>query len=287
MNEDIKYCILCGSTNKASATHCVHCGRDMHKKNSPFKDYLTDHVKDQLGGKAKEGLFSLLQGYLRSHLYGVVLSISIVATGTVYAATATPPVQKVTDVRQAVAALPTATPEATPEASGSPLDAEQIKWLHGYGDELFSNYEIEAERLAHGEAYDETMSLPYNQLLAEEAMENFPFRGVHDLKNGGFLDFEDYENISSLYSLSDNTLVTNPEEFSLEISKQAAAAGYEVFERKSYQFGYDQILNMDDPSSIDPANPPVEPDYKRVFLVSYVGKDDEFYILEDRLIEQK
>ncbi len=80
-NETI-YCVFCGEENAATASQCKKCKKDLHPKNQLFKDFLYDHIKDDLKGKVKDSIFSYLKNFIISHLYGAAMTVSLVFTAT-------------------------------------------------------------------------------------------------------------------------------------------------------------------------------------------------------------
>lgn len=73
------YCIHCGAENKPQDETCCKCGKKLNEKENLFRDFLMDHVKDEVKGKLGDGLFDAVKGWLMSHLYGCLVTISLVA----------------------------------------------------------------------------------------------------------------------------------------------------------------------------------------------------------------
>lgn len=74
------YCNFCGKINKSSDDKCIKCGEKLIQEDHLWQDYLYDHIKSDLKGKVKNKTLSLITNYVKSHLYGVVLSLVIIAT---------------------------------------------------------------------------------------------------------------------------------------------------------------------------------------------------------------
>ncbi|MDO4193281.1 MAG: hypothetical protein Q4D24_08265 [Erysipelotrichaceae bacterium] len=82
MNEK-KYCIFCGAENSADVDTCCACGRTMHPEENLLKEYLYSKTKGKLQGKAEDSFLSVLKNWILSHLYGLVVTISIVTLATI------------------------------------------------------------------------------------------------------------------------------------------------------------------------------------------------------------
>lgn len=75
------YCVFCGTLNDCTLEKCTKCKKELNPKNHLFKEFLYDHIKDDLKGKLEDNIFSYLKNYIISHLYGVVMTVSILFTG--------------------------------------------------------------------------------------------------------------------------------------------------------------------------------------------------------------
>lgn len=90
MENKYVYCILCGAENNPQAKFCTKCGQPMEQKDDDIAGYITEKVKgkikDNITDKAQNAFLALLEKFVNSYLYGIVLSISIVmAAATVFA----------------------------------------------------------------------------------------------------------------------------------------------------------------------------------------------------------
>ncbi len=88
--ENIKYCIFCGAENDADEDTCRVCGKTMHPQENLLKEYLYRKTKDKLKGKAEDGFLSVLRNWILSHLYGVVVTVSLIAMAAVRLSAASP-----------------------------------------------------------------------------------------------------------------------------------------------------------------------------------------------------
>ena len=75
------YCVYCGDKNNNTDLKCKKCNKKLNPKEHLFRDYLYNHIKDDLKGKVEDNLFSIIKNYIISHLYGSSLIISILFTG--------------------------------------------------------------------------------------------------------------------------------------------------------------------------------------------------------------
>ena len=78
MSKNKIYCVYCGIENNLEGKKCSKCKKQLDPKNTPFKDYLIDKVKDKVSGDIQENMFNLIIEYIKNHLYGFVLTCSIV-----------------------------------------------------------------------------------------------------------------------------------------------------------------------------------------------------------------
>lgn len=76
----IVYCIYCGTENISGSKKCIKCKKKLDSKEHLWRDYLYSHIKDDLKGNVTDKFFSLITNYVKSHLYGVILTITIVST---------------------------------------------------------------------------------------------------------------------------------------------------------------------------------------------------------------
>lgn len=74
------YCAYCGTQNKIEKTKCKRCQKKLNLQNHPWKDYFHNHIKDDLKNKTTDQITSLLINYIKSNFYGVIFSITIIAT---------------------------------------------------------------------------------------------------------------------------------------------------------------------------------------------------------------
>ena len=78
-NEHI-YCVYCGKENIKSDKYCISCKKELNPKNRPFRDYIKEKVEDKLGGDVQDSFIAIMAGFIKTHLYGTLLTCSIVIT---------------------------------------------------------------------------------------------------------------------------------------------------------------------------------------------------------------
>ncbi len=86
MEDKKQYCILCGAENNLTDKFCHKCGESLDQTDDELQTYAKEKikgkVKDEVKGKATEGLLDLLKKFLNSKAYGIILSLSVVAGAT-------------------------------------------------------------------------------------------------------------------------------------------------------------------------------------------------------------
>ncbi len=88
--EEKRYCIFCGAENTADAKTCTACGRTMHPREDLLKEYLYKKTKAKLRGKAEDSFLAILKNWILSHLYGVVVTVSLITLALSLAGTFNP-----------------------------------------------------------------------------------------------------------------------------------------------------------------------------------------------------
>ena len=81
------HCNRCGARIAEGDARCAVCGKKQQVKNTLLLDFLIAHTKDDITGKITDSIYEAVKNFLLSHLFGVVVSLSLVtAVGvTVYA----------------------------------------------------------------------------------------------------------------------------------------------------------------------------------------------------------
>ncbi|MBQ8611586.1 MAG: hypothetical protein IJ412_07760 [Oscillospiraceae bacterium] len=81
------HCHHCGALIAEGDARCAACGKKQQVKNTPLLDFLIAHTKEGIADRVTDSLYEAIKDFLLSHLFGVVISLSLaVAVGaTVYA----------------------------------------------------------------------------------------------------------------------------------------------------------------------------------------------------------
>ena len=81
------HCHRCGARIAEGDLYCAACGKKQQVKNTLLLDYLISHTKDSITGKITDSIYEAIKNFLLSHLFGVVVTLSLVAAVgiTVYA----------------------------------------------------------------------------------------------------------------------------------------------------------------------------------------------------------
>lgn len=78
--DSIQYCVYCGTENKIDDKKCIKCHKKLNPKERPLLDYMKGKISDELSGKVEENVISIITNFIKSHLYGFVLSCSVIVS---------------------------------------------------------------------------------------------------------------------------------------------------------------------------------------------------------------
>lgn len=82
INNNNEYCIYCGTKNKKEDKKCKKCKKKLNPKDRPLLEYLKSKIKDDLKGNIEDNIINIITKYIKSHLYGFILTCSIIITTT-------------------------------------------------------------------------------------------------------------------------------------------------------------------------------------------------------------
>lgn len=82
------HCHHCGARIAEGDAVCAACGKKQQVRNHQLLDFLIAHTRDTISGKITDSIYEAVKNFMLSHLFGVVVSISLVAAAgvTIYAA---------------------------------------------------------------------------------------------------------------------------------------------------------------------------------------------------------
>lgn len=197
MSKNKIYCVYCGSENNLEDKKCSKCKKQLDPKNTPFKDYLIDKVKDKVSGDIQENMFNLIIEYIKSHLYGFVLTCSILfaVTSGIVSLVNKPEKYDVLNERPVIvnnieylgAGL---TPEEILIKYADAMNAGDIKSVKGYElntfyPEVYNNLTDKKSKdyvfLSNNELYDKSNILFKNEYSYEQSFYYYsPPKGKYD-----------------------------------------------------------------------------------------------------------
>lgn len=73
------YCIHCGKVNDSSNKYCSYCHKRIKEKDRVLYDYIFDQTKDDIKDNVISTIFDKIKYFLKKYLYGIILSITVVA----------------------------------------------------------------------------------------------------------------------------------------------------------------------------------------------------------------
>ena len=186
---EIQYCTSCGAANKKSAVICVECKKKIILRHRPVVDFLKKRVRGKATGEITEKLFDIIKNFLFNHLYGIVLTVSVVSTATVAVITSTPYIEEVTEQPfEKVAVLQTMegveTTEATEKVENEPdVDPEYADWCEMHAIVVMSEYIDYSDYTvwAHDGYTLSPDNVSLDEIYAERAIPGFNHQGAHEM----------------------------------------------------------------------------------------------------------
>ncbi len=74
------YCIYCGKVNDIANKKCRNCGKILNEEEHELRDFIFEETKSQLEGNIFDKIANFIKKLVTKHLYGVILSVSIITT---------------------------------------------------------------------------------------------------------------------------------------------------------------------------------------------------------------
>ncbi len=302
LNEEIRYCTSCGAANKKSAHTCEECKKEINKKHRPFFEFIKRRAKNWGIGELQGRLFDFTKGFIKSHLYGFVMTVSVVITGSVVITNATPYVKTVKESPFAVEA------EAEAEAE---LPEEVLSWDNNFGmteremtylRHMISAYDAEIDnkvRSPRGVYWsdDDEYNSP-TEFFAENNIPGYTYSGAHEMYTSPInisvemYDFDngyvDYEPDDEPYGQRDwvESTIVHDENVTSALGKTLYEDGYDVMEIDYYMMTFRGIFHYDFKADPPLDKNPYELAIYRILLTKEMG-EERWYIAEDRLIRRE
>lgn len=281
--EEMHYCTYCGAIQKKSQVNCTECEKKIRGEYRPFYDFVKKHTKDDISGTVKDAFFVYLKKFLMSHVYGIALSVTVVAATVSTVAAAQPHIEK-------IPANYTVTPVAVQEekpAFGPITEDDLYAFYH-----LAGNLDCFADNNRASDSYWATDMVYYGapaEMYAETNIENFPYVGVHEMVSNAIpmymLDedpnFADMD-YSHVYSdrYSDNSSAVTGAACTSELAKKLHEDGYRVAECNYVLCEAEGEYSYETHTGSNVVK-------KLVYKFVYVEHEGEWYIAEDRLIHRQ
>ncbi len=246
-----KYCIWCGSEIKTDSKFCAKCGKKQVEEENQLVDWLISKTKDKLKGDAESSLIEAIKNFLLSHLYGTVMTISIIAASAVTIYAGEPYISKInadeisyhTAVEENSEYIPPVNREYDMDAN-SEIHTLCSRYL------TYVNNENQRDAITGEVLTTEILKVPQNS----------GFRGVYEVGK---------DNRFSLTSNSYKRTEFDPALHTLDISKKMTSQGYNVGESVVEEWSTEQ-------NGIQC--------YRKI-LFSFVEIDGRWLIAENRILE--
>lgn len=284
VSEETIYCSHCGAANKKSAVICTSCEKKIHTKYRPFYDFLKKHTKDELKGSVTDTVFSALGKYLFSHLYGITLSVTIVAATVSGVFAAQPHIEKVSEQKAPAHQQTEQQPEVKePETVAEPFTEDDLYTFYHLAGNVDAFADLNRESFPHWSA-DDSVYGSAEEMYAENNIPNFNFGGVHEMISNPVSMYvedpnaEDFPTSISNDRYSDEASAVQGEDCTTDIAKALHNAGYRVAECNYILADMEGDYSTETRSGGSIIK-------KLVYKFVYVEYEGKWYVAEDRLIE--
>jgi hypothetical protein len=283
--EEIYYCTHCGAANKKSAVECCECEKKITSKYRPFYDFLKKHTKEETSGVAVDTVFGIVRRFLLSHIYGILLSVTIVVAGVSMVYGSVSHIKEVTKAPVANVSTTNAAeekPKITFEVSED--DKNALKHLatscDSFADRLRDVEEMYWEECDYGTP---------DEMYARTNIPNFGYDGAHDMISNPlpirWLDYDEYylDMYNSFHQDRDIENILTGEECTADLALKLCADGYKVAQADYVMksgVGMRGEANHKTWEGITTIQ-------KLVYRFVFVEHEGTWYIVEDRLIERQ
>ena len=288
-DKEIYYCTHCGAANKKSAVECTECERKIITKYRPFYDFLKNHSKQEAGEKAVDTVFGLIRRFLMSHIYGIALSVTIVAAGVITVLGTEPHIKEASaPVGTVVTSAPNASKPQEVTEKKVEVSEEDLELCHTVAvayDYFSDSYRAVPDM---DSTYDHGFYTSIDEVYAEKSLDGFPYAGKHELISNpisinGVTDDPKHSKYNAFHFKRelDFDSALGGEDCTSKTAKKLCADGYNVIEA-NYVISVGAGVHGE-------VNTTTGEGYTVIRRLTYdfvfVEKDDNWYIVEDRLLE--
>ena len=253
MEQNVRYCIECGAQNPAEGETCCACGRPLQQKDDTLIRFLRRKTKEKLVDEASGRLFDAVKNFLLSHLYGVVVAVSlavVAVTGIVGGGSGT--------------GEPAPMPEGVIPVESRPVSEESSN-LEEYLQDVVKSYVASVD--TNSNVNPEEAALQHELRL--------PVALAPDARHELTADREmEYSLNANMWSYGKAEI--DPAQPHTEVGTYLRQQGYPIAEAEVEE-NYDQHRNLNGLRWEKPVG-------SRTYLFTLVEVDGAWYIADDRLV---
>ena len=283
---EIQYCTSCGAVNKKSAVICEDCKKKIIIRHRPVVDFLKKRIKNKATGEVTEKLFSLIREFLFEHLYGVILTVSVVAVTTTAVINTTPYIETVATPpfeKNIISEVPEINDIVVEKEEQLNVSPEYADWCEKHAIVMMSHYIDYSEyQIWAFDGY--TISpdnIPLDEIYAELAIPGFNHQGVHELMTErvplGMYYNGTAPGVSEIYECVEGSYKFK-EEVSSVLGQTLHKEGYEVMEC-NYVISFHEGMEKDGTFQPDPVE-------QEIYRILFVRNEDSWYIAEEMLLSR-
>ncbi len=289
--EGVIYCTSCGAANKKSAVICKECDNKIVAKHYPFASFLLKRIKGKAIDFGKENLVEIIKKFLFQHLYGLILTVTVVTTAVGVIANPNSHIKPVTE-------FPAGNHATEPVQEGRQEKTfELTEDDHIWIDHTISAYDAIIDNTLRPKQTYWSKPEEYNsgsELWAENNIEGYEYNGVHDMFTNpisvSLMETEEFfgEDGEEPYGQRDwieQSIVTGSDVKS-ELGQTLFKNGYDVLEIDYYLVTFKGYFDGYDFEAPLPTDREYYEKVKYVFLLTRKSGEDRWYIAEERLAEK-
>ena len=213
-NKRVKYCIYCGTECDENVAVCPNCNKSFTERENLFIEFLIEKTKDKYKGDLEDSLVDIIINFIKSHLYGFILTICIVGVTIVNVASADFYIKNVTREPGSDSA------EVVENYTSDQKDIIQVVDDYFYYARNFDNKADASEKL-------EKLMSP---IITTEVMPGYPVTSTHDALKPVDADSATYR-YAIVYSDIDYSTTIISTEFRAEGYRVAEVVVYETLKK--------------------------------------------------------